>query len=521
MKRILAAALALIMIATVLAACSKKPEEKAVDPAKPAEKKVYKINYWQHAPWTRAAYPGKDQDWMVKYILEKYGLDINLQIAPADGADAKLNAMIAGGDIPDLIQGYFTVASTAFTQWVQQGVIMPVDPYLKEFPKLNTLLNERQWQYLSMDGKKWGVAPYSDKNFDTIWIRQDWLDKLNLKAPTTTEELAKVALAFATQDPDGNGKPDTYGLTSHTNTNVLMSRVDSFFAPFGAMPGSNQMYIENNQVVFSALSDNMKNALTWMNGLVKAKAIDPDWMTNKNENWRQSVAQGRVGMVTGQFQFTRESACSDCLGMEIKAANPNAKWVMLPAIKGSKGAYSAWEKTPVGNTFHLTRKATDDPEKAKAIMKFLQDALDDKTELYDMLVWGKPGEQIEMKDGKKWARMVLPPEQQWLGYWRNWRLGTDEYWQVSWRKETPADLLDKYKFTAAQPVITRYENMLKPHDATADMLSYMREMHAKFALGEEPMSNWDKYVQTVMTKYRGKEIMDDATAQLKKLGLIK
>ncbi len=43
-------------------------------------------------------------------------------------------------------------------------------------------------------------------------IRKDWLAKLGLKEPKTVEDLYTVAKAFTEQDPDGNGKKDTYGL---------------------------------------------------------------------------------------------------------------------------------------------------------------------------------------------------------------------------------------------------------------------------------------------------------------------
>lgn len=45
-----------------------------------------------------------------------------------------------------------------------------------------------------------------------MWIRQDWLDNLGLEVPRTWDELAAVAEAFVTQDPDGNGEDDTIGI---------------------------------------------------------------------------------------------------------------------------------------------------------------------------------------------------------------------------------------------------------------------------------------------------------------------
>ena len=39
-----------------------------------------------------------------------------------------------------------------------------------------------------------------------VFIRKDWLEKLHLNIPQTTEEMYQVAKAFTEQDPDGNGK---------------------------------------------------------------------------------------------------------------------------------------------------------------------------------------------------------------------------------------------------------------------------------------------------------------------------
>ena len=38
------------------------------------------------------------------------------------------------------------------------------------------------------------------------WVRQDWLDKLGLKAPQNVDELYTVLKAFRDRDPNGNGK---------------------------------------------------------------------------------------------------------------------------------------------------------------------------------------------------------------------------------------------------------------------------------------------------------------------------
>nr|WP_300864841.1 hypothetical protein [uncultured Acetatifactor sp.] len=47
-----------------------------------------------------------------------------------------------------------------------------------------------------------------------IWIRKDWMEKLNLEAPKSLADLEMIAKAFMEEDPDGNGQKDTYGFPS-------------------------------------------------------------------------------------------------------------------------------------------------------------------------------------------------------------------------------------------------------------------------------------------------------------------
>lgn len=44
-------------------------------------------------------------------------------------------------------------------------------------------------------------------------INVEWLEKLGLDMPTTTEELKEVLIAFKTKDPNGNGKADEIPLS--------------------------------------------------------------------------------------------------------------------------------------------------------------------------------------------------------------------------------------------------------------------------------------------------------------------
>ena len=38
-----------------------------------------------------------------------------------------------------------------------------------------------------------------------LWIRQDWMDKLGIKPPTSMADVLEISRRFTEEDPDGNG----------------------------------------------------------------------------------------------------------------------------------------------------------------------------------------------------------------------------------------------------------------------------------------------------------------------------
>lgn len=69
------------------------------------------------------------------------------------------------------------------------------------------------WSPVSDGGKIWGI-PYNrhDGFNQVVYINKEWLETLKLDIPRTIDDFYKVMKAFTEQDPDRNGKNDTFGL---------------------------------------------------------------------------------------------------------------------------------------------------------------------------------------------------------------------------------------------------------------------------------------------------------------------
>lgn len=140
-----------------------------------------------------------------KYIAEQTGLDITWVSIPQSDMKTKLNTLLAAGEAPDMFVEY---SNAYFQGLVFDGMLMELDDLIekhsteyKKYIEENSDL--KTWTML--DGKTYAFTnrrPADNILCFGMWIRQDWLDKLNLKAPTTIDEFVEVAKAFKTLGDD-------------------------------------------------------------------------------------------------------------------------------------------------------------------------------------------------------------------------------------------------------------------------------------------------------------------------------
>jgi multiple sugar transport system substrate-binding protein len=118
--------------------------------------------------------------------------------------DTQLQTKASSKKLPDL---WINDASLLGT-YQGQGYTTPVEQSQIEG---GDSIDAATWaQNKGLDGKTYAV-PFSRQAFGTL-VRVDWRKKLGLPQPKTWDDLTALATAFATKDPDGNGKKDTYGM---------------------------------------------------------------------------------------------------------------------------------------------------------------------------------------------------------------------------------------------------------------------------------------------------------------------
>lgn len=161
-----------------------------------------------------------DDNYVIKQIKERLGIDFEWIVLPTDQFKEKLNLMLSSGDTIDLIlrpnAAVALMSKSEEYKLAQQGLLTPLNDYIENSSKyLKEYYEEHPYYYqetTTPDGNIYSIQEHNLAYHVTMpykmWINTTWLDNLGLEMPTTTEEFYQVLKAFKEQDANGNGDPN-------------------------------------------------------------------------------------------------------------------------------------------------------------------------------------------------------------------------------------------------------------------------------------------------------------------------
>lgn len=301
----------------------------------------------------------------LKHLQDTIGANFKFEIYPSNLYSDKIRVKLAGGDIPDAFVWNLGLDDLVMSL-IKADKIVPLDTYIDKYPVLKSLNPYNRVRY---DGKVWAItAAINPANSSDIpMIRQDWLDRLHLEAPKTTDDLLKVATAFAQDDPDGNGKKDTYGIALGNGfLEPGLEGANGIAQAFGL--DNAYMKQADGKYVPQIADPNFKLYLDWMQKAYKSGAIDPDFITIDGGTALSKVtSQGTLGIT---FNY---SGAINMLEEEngLKKTLPTAKLVPLEAIVGPNGDRGAKGRVSLAGIY-VSKAAASNPDKMDKLMEWLE-----------------------------------------------------------------------------------------------------------------------------------------------------
>ncbi|MGF7031049.1 putative aldouronate transport system substrate-binding protein [Paenibacillus mucilaginosus] len=319
---------------------------------------------------------------VLKRLEEKTNTKLTVSWVPSSSYTDKLSATVASGELPKTFVALEPKASFIVNA-ARSGMFWEVGPHLKSYPNLGKM-SDLVLKNISIDGKVYGVYRERDLARFGLMIRQDWLTNLGLQPPKTVDELYSVLKAFATGDPDKNGKQDTLGLA----VGMQGSNIAGFKDILVYMGGANEWELQDGKLVPAHMTEAYLDTMKFYKKLYDEKLINQDFAI---------VQDGRAVMYKGQAGLWIDNML-DGKNIEenIKKVHPDAKINLVNRISGPKG-----ERTRAGSgylgMYMIPKTSVKTEAELKQILAYF-DKVSEK-ENQNLMKYGIEGRQFTLENG--------------------------------------------------------------------------------------------------------------------------
>ncbi|MBO1511446.1 extracellular solute-binding protein [Metabacillus sp. BG109] len=469
------------------------------------------ITYWTELVPNVAATSKSLNDVAAYQELEKItGTKVEFKHPSGEGTDIteQFNLMVASGKLPDVIEYNWRTVPNGPDHAIEAGTIIRLNELIEHYaPNLNQYLNENPEvkKMVTTDDGNIYTLPFlrGDESlmvFLGMITRQDWLDKLNLDVPSTISEWEEVLTAFKNEDPNGNGEMDEIPLVVQLND---FKNIGAFVGAYGIHA---QFYNDNGTVKYGSIQPEFKEFLTTMNSWYEKGLLDPDFAAIDSKLMDAKVTNEQLGSF---FGFSGGGIGKYTGLMEDK--NPDFKLSPAPnpSLKeGEKAATGHLEHAYSGMHSAAISGSAENPEE---IVKWLDFAYSEEGHM--LFNFGIEGESYEMIDGYPTYTEEITdnpdglPMTQALGKYIRASYGgpliqdkryLEQYYELPEQKEAAKIWGETAENKINLPPITlSAEESEEFNSIMSDLNTYYDETVIRFIMGEEPIDNFDDFVETL------------------------
>jgi putative aldouronate transport system substrate-binding protein len=489
--------LTMVIATTALAGCSSStgsntaqtsPAGSANPPAQAAstapKEQTFTFLDYSNASWPYSA------DWSVwKYLKEKTGVTLNIQVPPGNTPaqlDNTLNLTVASGNMPDMM---YTQNKKTADKFGQQGALVNILDYLNEMPNLKKWMAQfpiDTQNAKSADGKMY-VFPNSgigETNRMNWMYREDVFKKNGLTVPATWDELymdlKKLKQAY----------PDSYPFAWRNGLQYLRNFAPAFGT--GSDDTANDVYydLDKKEWRYGPIEDNYKTMISYLNKFYKEGLIPPDFLTIDTKQWQDLMSTNRA-FVTNDY-ISRV----DFYNLPMRKQTPEYNLLFMPTPAGAAGgpqrnAYTQFLENGI--------MVTSTSKKIKDIMHFMDFYYSEEGKT--MVSWGKLGETYKDNNGKKQfsggyadvsdmrkkTGLSTDGTYTWFDYDSHLSLSSPEL-QDAYKQAPKYDSQQQ-----PRPAMTQQE--LEIISTTGQTLQKSRDQNlAKFITGQRNLGEWSSYV---------------------------
>jgi putative aldouronate transport system substrate-binding protein len=238
------------------------------------------------------------------------GIEVDLIKPPSSEYDTKLTAMLSTGEKVDLV--YMNAGTMA--KLLDQNMFVPLTDMIESSPVLSDeeIIPQSEWERIRQpDGEIYGVFNKFEQGTLPI-IRYDWLENLGLEEPQTFDDYYEVLRAFTYDDPDGNGKDDTYGMV----IGYTLYETNGLFGAYDLARGFERD--EDGNLYSPYATEKAIPVYEFLARLYREGILEPNFVTNNSANFRDMFMTDQAGMT---FYW---AAWVGLFNQTVKSENPDS-----------------------------------------------------------------------------------------------------------------------------------------------------------------------------------------------------
>ena len=356
------------------------------------------------------------------------------------------------------------------------------------------------------------IGDYQGNSWGSVkgaMIRKDWLDKLNIEMPKTTDELYDALLAFQQQDANGNGAQDE----------LTRASLSSFYNGIAQMFGLGTDLVcftdyESGKVTSPWYQDGIKDYINFMKKLYEAGLLDTA------ESGTENKVENRLALICSWWAGTYEEAA-----VIVSEGQPGANYVgiICDSETGVSPVVSIQDGIQKNSSYEVAFTSQADPEVIGRLLDYLC-----SDEYSTLTEYGIEGYSFDVVDGVKvkytdsdisevqlisnlpalWTNNAILPRLEIVDRAQELATVIDAGYTAGYEESGYSDKAnvikdiyensENYVFTRMTPsaslAVATEEETQRSADLRADLDTYYKELLTKLIMGQASMDDWDTYI---------------------------
>ena len=309
-------------------------------------------------------------------VEDATGVNLEIEWVLSDVTDEKITLAMANPSTMPMIITHSGSLTGNIVSAAKAGAFVDLNDYIwdsEKYPNLSQM-NKSVAETLSVDGALIAIPRTRDIGRYGLSYRQDWADAVGItEEPKTIDDVYDMLYKFTYDDPDGNGKNDTYGMEMTSYTGPF----DIIQTWFGVGNGWAEV---DGKLIPVHMQPEYKEALDWIKKVYDDGLMPKDWAVRTTDTWSNGCKAGESGVyidvMDGGRRIWDYFVAEETKTPSVVNPDETASMNLLGAVNGKTLATSGYN-----GYFTISASTCDTPEKIEAALTLLDKLNDNDTRL--------------------------------------------------------------------------------------------------------------------------------------------